>query len=194
MTFEDIKIGETYNVRVKVNKKSDFFIDCVCIDKFGNKTIAGIVAFTHKEASAFSPLPDSQSSIVNRQSAITKAQLTARVAELETLAAPALDTDFPNIVVSAVRYALPRHSYMPSLTREYVWRHWPRLSKMHWCILRDIREHYHDVINIYQDRKELMPDYDTNEWVDFYNRLIKREDTNLTPYEREEHKPLAPIK
>ena len=124
---------------------------------------------------------------------MTKSQLQSRITELETLAAPALDEDFCNIVVSAVRYALPRHSYMPSLTREYVWRHWPRLSKMHWCILRDIREHYHDVINIYQDRKELMDTLDLNAWVDYYNRLIKREDTHLAPHEREEHTPLHPV-
>ncbi|MBR5887979.1 MAG: hypothetical protein IKZ07_07215 [Akkermansia sp.] len=125
---------------------------------------------------------------------MTKSQLTARVAELESLAAPALDKDFCNIVVSAIRYALPRHSYMPSLTREYAWRHWPRLSKMHWCILRDIREHYNDVLNIYEDRKELMPVYDTNEWVQFYNKLIAREDTHLDHNERQEHTPLHPIK
>lgn len=125
---------------------------------------------------------------------MTKAQLAARVAELAELAAPATDSDFANIIVSALRYALPRHSYMPSLTREYVWRHWPRLSKMHWCILCDIREHYHDIINIYQDRMELMDTLDLNAWVDFYNRLIRREDTNLKPYERKIHTPLHPIK
>ena len=125
---------------------------------------------------------------------MTKSQLQDRINELESLAAPALDEDFCNIVVSAVRYALPRHSYMPSLTREYAWRHWPRLSKMHWCILRDIREHYHDVLNIYADRKELMDTLDLNAWVDYYNRLIRREDTNLDHHERQEHTPLHPIK
>ena len=107
--------------------------------------------------------------------------------ELQTLARPVMDDDFCNIVVSAVRYALPRHSYMPSLTRDYVRRYWPLLKKHHWCILRDIREHYNDVINLYADRKELMPVYDTNEWVTFYNRLIAREDTTLKPHERKEH-------
>ena len=134
-----------------------------------------------------------KSSIVNRKSSITKAQLAARVAELETLAAPATDPDFCNIVVSAVRYALPRHSYMPSLTREYAWRHWPRLSKMHWCILRDIRDHYHDIINIYEERVEFMDKYDLNEWVNFYNKLLTREDTKLDPAERKAHTPLTPI-
>ena len=124
---------------------------------------------------------------------MTKSQLTARVAELETLAAPVLDEAYCNIVVSAVRYALPRHSYMPSLTRGYLKRHWPHLAKMHWCILRDIREHYADVLNIYADRKSLMDAYDLNAWVRFYNYLIAREDTTLEPHGRKEHTPLTPI-
>lgn len=124
---------------------------------------------------------------------MTKSQLTARVAELETLAAPVLDEDFTNIVVSAVRYALPRHSYMPSLTRDYVWKHWPLIKRHHWCILRDIREHYADVLNIYADHKHLIEAYDLNEWVRFYNYLIAREDTTLDPHRRKEHTPLNPI-
>lgn len=113
--------------------------------------------------------------------------------ELQKYAAPVLDEDFCNIVVSAVRYALPRHSYMPSLTRSYLKRHWPHLAKMHWCILRDLREHYADVLNIYADHKHLMDAYDLNEWVRFYNYLIAREDTTLEPHNRKEHTPLTPI-
>ena len=124
---------------------------------------------------------------------MTKSQLTARVAELETLAAPVLDEDYCNIVVSAVRYALPRHSYMPSLTRDYVWTHWPHLAKMHWCILRDIREHSAAVLNLYADRKSLMDAYDLNQWVSFYNLLIQREDTHWPDGERHQHTPLTPI-
>lgn len=124
---------------------------------------------------------------------MTKPQLAARVAELETLAAPVLDEDFCDIVVSAVRYALPRHSYMPSLTRDCVWKHWPRLSKMHWCIIRDIRDYYHDVLNIYADRKSLMDSLDLNAWVSFYNKLIQREDTNWPHGERHQHTALTLI-
>ena len=124
---------------------------------------------------------------------MTKQQLTARVAEQETIAAPVLDEDFCNIVVSAVRYALPRHSYMPSITRGYLKRHWPHLAKMHWCILRDIREHYKDVLNIYADHKHLIEAYDINEWVRFYNYLLEREDTNWPEGERHQHTPLNPI-
>lgn len=124
---------------------------------------------------------------------MTKPQLTARVAELETLAAPVLDENFCNIVVSAVRYALPRHSYMPSLTRDYVWKHWPRLSKMHWCILRDIRDYYHNLLNIPAVRVSPMDTHDLNAWVSFYNKLIQREDTDWSHGERHQHTALTPI-
>ena len=128
---------------------------------------------------------------------MTKAQLQARVAELETLAAPVLDEDFTNIVVSAVRYALPRHSYMPSLTRDYVLKYWPLIKRHHWCILRDIREHYRDELRWWENHPEIkdnMSVYDLNEWVHFYNYLIEREDTNWPEGERHQHTPLTPIK
>lgn len=124
---------------------------------------------------------------------MTKQQLTARVAELENLAAPVLDEDYCDIVVSAVRYALPRHSYMPSLTRGYLKQHWPLLAKKHWCILRDIREHYHDVLNIYADQMRLIDILDLNAWTSFYNQLIQREDTNWPHGERHQHTPLTTI-
>lgn len=113
--------------------------------------------------------------------------------ELQKYAAPVLDEDFTNIVVSAVRYALPRHSYMPSLTRGYIKRHWPLLAKMHWCILRDIREHYADVLNIYAGRMSIIDVDALNAWVRFYNYLIAREDTNWPEGERHKHTPLTPI-
>lgn len=127
---------------------------------------------------------------------MTKAQLQARVAELETLAAPALDEDYCNIVVSAVRYALPRHSYMPSLTRGYVKRYWPLLANMHWCILRDIRDHFRDELHMWENHPEIkdnMSVYDLNEWVRFYNYLIAREDTHWPQGERHQHTPLTTI-
>lgn len=113
--------------------------------------------------------------------------------ELQKYAAPVLDEDFCDIVVSAVRYALPRHSYMPSLARDYVWKHWSHLAKKHWCILRDIREHYADVLNIYEGRMSLTDTLDINAWVSFYNYLIAREDTNWPHGERHAHTPLTPI-
>lgn len=113
--------------------------------------------------------------------------------ELQKYAAPVLDEDFTNIVVSAVRYALPRHSYMPSLTRDYVWRYWKLLKKHHWCILRDIREHYRDELwwwENHPETKQQMDEDDLNAWVTFYNRLIQREDTHFPEGERNQHTPL----
>ena len=113
--------------------------------------------------------------------------------ELQKYAAPVLDEDFCNIVVSAVRYALPRHSYMPSLTRCYVQRYWPLLAKMHWCILRDIRDHRINELMLMKNHPELsdsMSVYDLNEWVKFYNLLIQREDTHWPENERYQHTPL----
>ena len=127
---------------------------------------------------------------------MTKAQLTARVAELETLAAPVLDEDYCNIVVSAVRYALPRHSYMPSLTRDYVWKYWTLLKGKHWCILRDIREHYKDALfwmQFHPEDKQFIDVDDLNAWVHFYNNLIQREDTHWPEGERHQHTPLQPL-
>lgn len=116
--------------------------------------------------------------------------------ELKKYAAPVLDEDFCNIVVSAVRYALPRHSYMPSLTCCYVQRYWPLLAKMHWCILRDIRDHYRDEIRWWENHPEIkdsMSVYDLNEWVKFYNLLIQREDTHWPENERYQHTPLEHV-
>lgn len=113
--------------------------------------------------------------------------------ELQKYAAPVLDEDFPTIVVSAVRYALGRHSYMPSLTRCYVGRYWPLIKKMHWCILRDIRDHYRDELIWYKNHPEIkdsMSVYDLNEWVRWYNILINRCDTHWPEGERQQHRPL----
>lgn len=97
--------------------------------------------------------------------------------ELQKYAEPVLDEDFTTVIVSAVRYALPRHSYMPSLIRDYVWKYWSLFKKHHWCILQDIREHYNDTLNIYEGHLDLMVQDDLNAWVYFYNLLIKRDDT-----------------
>lgn len=108
--------------------------------------------------------------------------------QLRELAAPVLDDDFPHMIVSAIRYALPRHSYMPSLTRYYVKRHWPTIAKMHWCILRDIREYVTDTV-----RNECMCEtfsYDLQEWILFYNQMVAREDTFLDAYNEYLRKPL----
>ena len=82
------------------------------------------------------------------------------------------DKDYPLMIVSAVRYALPRHSYMVSTTQSFVERHWNSLSKFHWCILRDIREYILEE-DTHSDK------YDTNSWISLYNSLIERKETSL---------------
>jgi hypothetical protein len=113
--------------------------------------------------------------------------------ELQKYAAPVLDDDFCDIVISAVRYALPRHSYMPSLTIDYVWHHWPLLGQKHWCILRDIREHFRDTLRLWENHPEWKENIDVSDltaWVEFYNKLINRTDTNWPYGERQAHSPL----
>ena len=116
--------------------------------------------------------------------------------ELQKYAAPVLDENFTNIVVSAVRYALPRHSYMPSLTRDYLWNHWSLIKRHHWCILRDIREYYRDELHWLENHPEIkqqMDEDDLNAWVSFYNRLIEREDTYFPEGEKHQHTPLENV-
>ena len=113
--------------------------------------------------------------------------------QLRELAAPVLDDDFPNMIVSAIRYALPRHSYMPSLTRDYVKRYWPTLAKMHWCILRDIREYIADAAKDCRiDGMFSYFSYDLQEWIEFYNQMVAREDTFLDEYSAHLKEPIDP--
>lgn len=110
--------------------------------------------------------------------------------QLRELAAPVLDDNFPNMIVSAIRYALPRHSYMPSLTRDYVKRYWPTIAKMHWCVLRDIREYIVDAVRDGQLSGTFS--YDLQEWIDFYNQMVAREDTFLDSYNTHLKEPINP--
>lgn len=110
--------------------------------------------------------------------------------QLQELAAPVLDEEFANMIVSAIRYALPRHSYMPSLTRDYVKRHWPTISRMHWCILRDIREYVADAVR--DGHLSGAFSYDLQEWIDFYNQMVAREDTHLDSYNAHLKEPINP--
>ena len=85
------------------------------------------------------------------------------------------DPDYELMVVSALRYALTRHSYIVGTTQEFVKRNWSSLSKMHWCILKDIREH----IEWCDLTGEEVFDMDLRSWIEFYNSLISRNDVNL---------------
>lgn len=94
------------------------------------------------------------------------------------------DPDYCDIVVSALRYALPRHSYMPAVTRNYISRNWAKLKPMHWCILRDTREYLERNKEFYRgggfDKFSDRMDYAA--WLDWYNELVELPDTELQPY------------
>lgn len=85
------------------------------------------------------------------------------------------DNDYELMVVSALRYALTRHSYIVSSTQSFIKNNWETLGKMHWCILRDIREH----IEWTDFTGEEVFDMDLRSWIDFYNSLISRNDITL---------------
>lgn len=85
------------------------------------------------------------------------------------------DPDYAAMIVSALRYALPRHSYMPGVTRAYISRNWDKLRGMRWCILRDTREHIERCM-AYLDSESVSNSMDLKEWVDWYNQLLDRVD------------------
>ena len=50
------------------------------------------------------------------------------------------DPDFSHIVLSALRYAMGAHSYITSLTADFIKRHWHRISrKFQYNIHRDLK-------------------------------------------------------
>lgn len=95
------------------------------------------------------------------------------------------DDNFDLIVLSALRYALPRHSYMPSTVRKYILKHWTRLQNKHWAILSDIREYIYDAVGWGEDHKEIesyTDRMDLDAWIEFYNKLLTTENTHLDSY------------
>ena len=88
------------------------------------------------------------------------------------------DSDYCAIVVSALRYALPRHSYMPEVTRNYIYRNWDKLKPMHWCILRDTRD-YIEQNKEYLSGDALSDRMDYIAWVDWHNKLVELSTTEL---------------
>ena len=86
------------------------------------------------------------------------------------------DSDYPLMIMAAVRYALPRHSYMVGTTQDYIKRHWKDLSKYHWTILADIREYVNEGDFSNERTVEFM---DVNSWIATYNELLNHKDTNL---------------
>lgn len=57
---EDIKVGETYNVRVKVKEVRNNFFFTVAVDRYGNELNEAGATFIPCELLAFSPLPPSE--------------------------------------------------------------------------------------------------------------------------------------
>lgn len=92
------------------------------------------------------------------------------------------DPDYCAIVVSALRYALPRHSYMPEVTRNYISRNWAKLKPMHWCILRDTRDYIMRCKELYTGDNFIDHRMDYVAWADWYNKLVKLPDTELQPH------------
>lgn len=94
------------------------------------------------------------------------------------------DPDYCAIVVSALRYALPRHSYMPEVTRNYIYRNWDKLKPMHWCILRDTRDYILRCKEFYMEDKldKFSDSMDHVAWVDWYNKLVELPSTELQPH------------
>lgn len=51
------------------------------------------------------------------------------------------DPDFPVIILSALRYAMGRNTYITSLTADFIKRHWHRIPYKHqYNIHRDLKE------------------------------------------------------
>lgn len=99
------------------------------------------------------------------------------------------DPDYYAIVVSALRYALPRHSYMPEVTRAYISRNWDKLKPMHWCILRDTRE-YIEQNKEYLSGDDLSDRMDYVAWLEWYNKLVELPNTELQPHNTYLGKPI----
>lgn len=51
------------------------------------------------------------------------------------------DPDTDVIILCALRYAITRRSYMPSLVQDYITRHWHKIGTRRTIILQDIRDH-----------------------------------------------------
>lgn len=100
----------------------------------------------------------------------------------DSVSKPTEDPDFDHIVLSALRYSLPRHSYMPDIVRNYILRHWVKLRNKHWAILRDIREYICDTVKwneAYKGSESSMDKMDLEDWIKFYNKLLTLKDTYL---------------
>jgi|GEM_PF-4514865 hypothetical protein len=88
-----------------------------------------------------------------------------------------LDSEFDETVyLCAFRYALPRHTYMPSLMRDKldeVWDQLPEHAKD--IILREIVEHKEFLERMYSVRQEewtFSEKYDLSEWLEWRKKKL----------------------
>lgn len=78
------------------------------------------------------------------------------------------------ILLCALRYAIWRHSYAPSLVAEYIEENWDKLernTKFH--IIRDLTEHINDVRGEWQNDTLCSIDLDT--WQNLLNKLQSKD-------------------
>jgi len=98
------------------------------------------------------------------------------------------DTNGGIMVLSALRYALGRHTYVPGAIQDWITQHWDNLdSNTKIVIVRDVFEHIYDE-NKPSGYRTSMTDYDLSTWekfgIDRYWKLDYNErksvDLNLT--------------
>lgn len=88
------------------------------------------------------------------------------------------DGDFGLIVGSALRYALPRHSYIVSTVADFIERYWntPSVRRQQNIILRDIKE----FLDERNENDEMFGGMDYRTWQNLYNKLTNKEDSHHT--------------
>lgn len=82
------------------------------------------------------------------------------------------DGDFGLIVGSALRYALPRHSYIVSIVADFIKRHWqkPGIQRQRHTILRDIKE----FLDSRKEENEMFGGLDYRTWQNLYDNISQR--------------------
>lgn len=79
------------------------------------------------------------------------------------------DGDLGLITLAALRYALPRHTYIVKTVADFIRRHWdnPAIEKHHNNIRKDIEE----FLNDHKESEEMFGGMDYREWQSLYNHI-----------------------
>lgn len=79
------------------------------------------------------------------------------------------DGDFGLIVGSALRYALPRHSYIVSTVADFIKRHWdkPAIQRQRHTILQDLKE----FLDYRNEEDEAFGGMDYRAWQNLYDNI-----------------------